>query len=214
MAYQLDVVTHIKAPADTVWEWMSDVRNLLSVNMFHEDVIADEPVTEAGARVPVPHSMFGVIRQRRICHIRDYEKYFIGFGETKAKDEPGTDPFPHYQSFEVVPRRDGTCLVINTLRGLYQFPGAQYFGERIFRRWSPAILEDDNANIAIAVGALDPKDKPRLKGGLVLWPLMSLGGRVLSKGARRKVVTAGKAKGDVKAPRSKHATSGTPAGKA
>jgi hypothetical protein len=190
VAYECEVITHVKASPDTVWDWMSDVRRLLTVNLFHEDVIADEPVTGPGPRIPVPHSMFGVIKQERVVHVRDYRRYFIGFGETKARHVPGVDPFPHYQSFEVVPLQDGTCLVVNHLRGLYQFPGAKTFGERIFRRWTPVILEHDNASIAIAVGALDEAEKPKLKGGLLLWPFMTLGGRFINQSQRRKIVSA------------------------
>jgi hypothetical protein len=173
---------------------MSDLRRLLMVNVFHEEVILDHMVTEPGPRIPVPHSFFGVYKQKRVVHIRDYRRYFVGFGETKSREEPGTDPFPHYQSFEVVPLQNGTCLVVNYLRGVYQFPGAKYFGERIFRRWMPVILGEDNANIAIGVGAMRPEDKPKLKLGLALWPFMAVGGRILSQSQRRKIVQAEKKK--------------------
>jgi hypothetical protein len=194
VASECEVITHIKKSPEEVWEWMSDLNNLLKVNMFHESVVLAEPVTGPGPRVSVPHSYFGVYRQARVVHIRDYHKYFIGFGETKAREEPGTDPFPHYQSFEVVPLQDGTCLVINFLRGVYQFPGAKRFGPRIFARWMPAILGDDNANIAIGVGAMDPQDKPKFKVGLMMWPFMAIGGRVISQRARRKIARAEKEK--------------------
>jgi hypothetical protein len=194
MAYACSVTTHIPLPADEVWAWMSDVRNVLSVNMFHEAVLWDEPVLEAGPRIPVPHSMFGTGKQRRVAHVRDYRKYFIGFGETKAKDEPGVDAFPHYQSFELVPLHDDTCVLVNRLRGVFQWPGADRFGEKIFYRWSPVILKDDNFNIQVAVGAAKLEDKPRLKAGLLLWPLMGVGGKVLKANARKRIVMAEKAK--------------------
>jgi hypothetical protein len=191
LPYETRVITHIDAPAERVWEWMSDARNVLEVNLFHVDVEWDEPITEAGPRVPVPHD-FGVMKQRRVAHIRDYRKYFIGFGETKAKEEPGVDPFPHYQSFELAPLSDDSCLVVNTLRGTYQFPGAKLFGKRVFHRWTPPILDDDNANIAIAVGALDPEEKPRLKGTLRLLPVAAHSARFVSTDRRRKMAKAAK----------------------
>jgi hypothetical protein len=194
MAYECSVCTHIKLPAEEVWEWMSDVRNVLSVNMFHDAVLCDEPVRAAGPRIAVPHSMFGTGKQLRVAHVRDYRKYFIGFGETKAKEEPGVDAFPHYQSFELGPLQDDTCVVVNRLRGVFQWPGADRFGERIFNRWTPVILADDNFNIAVAVGAAELDDKPRLKAGLLLWPLMGLGGKVLKANARKRIVMAEKAK--------------------
>jgi hypothetical protein len=196
------VITHIKKPADEVWDWMSDLRRLLLVNVFHDSVELDHLVTEPGPRIPVPHSFFGLYKQARVVHIRQYQKYFVGFGETKSREEPGIDPFPHYQSFEVVALQDGTCLVINTLRGVYQFPGAKRVGERIFHRWMPVILGDDNANIAVGVGAMDPADKPKLKVGLFLWPFMAVGGRIISQRGRRKIVQAEKEKEKSKAAKS------------
>ena len=32
----------VEAPADVVWEWMSDPRNLFRVNMLHAEVVTDE----------------------------------------------------------------------------------------------------------------------------------------------------------------------------
>jgi hypothetical protein len=194
VAYDIRVIDHIPKPADEVWDWMSDLRRLLMVNVFHEAVELDYLVTEPGPRIPVPHNFFGVYRQKRVVHIRDYRKYFVGFGETKSREEPGIDPFPHYQSFEVVPLQDGTCLVVNYLRGVYQFPGAKHVGERLFRRYMPVILGEDNANIAVGVGAMKPEDKPKLKMGLAMWPLMAVGGRITSQRQRRKIVQGEKQK--------------------
>jgi hypothetical protein len=191
MAYEIVVLTRINKPADDVWEWMADARNVLSLNMFHERVEWDEPILEAGPRVPVPHDFYG-LKQRRVAHIRDYHKYLVGFGETKSKDEPGIDAFPHYQSFELLPLSDGTCVVANRLRGVYQFPGAARFGEWIFNRWTPYILEEDNNRLAVAVGALAPDDKPKIKGVLRLWRLFVLGGKVMNAKQRRKVALAQK----------------------
>jgi hypothetical protein len=187
LAYEATVYTRIDAHIDTVWEWMSDVRNVLKVNLFHESVEWDEPITEAGPRVPVPHNFFG-LKQRRVAHINQYRKYYVAFGETKAKDEPGVDPFPHWQSFELAPLSDGTCVMVCRLRGSYQFPGAKYIGERIFHRWIPPILQDDAANIAIALGALDPSQKPRLKGSLrLLQPAFTRSARYIKKPSKQKV---------------------------
>lgn len=170
MAHEARVITRIEAPIDQVWDWMSDARRLLSVNIFHEEIDYPEPITEAGPRFAVPHDYFGMAQQDRVAHVRDYRKYFIGFGETKSKEEKGVDPFPHYQSFELAPLSDETCVLVNYMRGVYQFKGGKRFGERIFNRWIPPILLDDNANVAIAVGAMDPADKPKLKGTLRLLP--------------------------------------------
>jgi hypothetical protein len=186
-------ILKLNVPADTVWEWMSDVRNLMQVNMFHESVEATEPVTSAGAVVVVPHNFFGVYQQRRQWHIKDYRKYFVSAGEHKCPDEPGKDPFPHSQSFRIVPVDDSSCIIVNQLRGKYIFPGADLVGERLFRRYMPVILDDDNQVIGVAVGALDAAHiaKPP---GLLLWPLMALGARLVKKSTRRQVIGAARSR--------------------
>jgi hypothetical protein len=166
---------------------MSDARNLLMVNMFHESVLADEPITTAGVKVEVPHNFFGIYRQRREVHITGFRKYHIAFGEHKHPDVDGVDPFPHSQSFTVVPVDEKRCIILNRIRGTYVFPGAKYFGERLFRRYMPFILGDDNAVIAAAVGAIDATDIPKPKG-LVLWPFMALGAKFVKASTRRQIV--------------------------
>jgi hypothetical protein len=187
MAYTHEELTLIAKPADVVWEWMSDARNLLMVNMFHESVLADEPITTAGVKVEVPHNFFGIYRQRREVHITGFRKYHIAFGEHKHPDVDGVDPFPHSQSFTVVPVDEKRCIILNRIRGTYVFPGAKYFGERLFRRYMPFILGDDNAVIAAAVGAIDAADIPKPKG-LVLWPFMALGAKFVKASTRRQIV--------------------------
>jgi hypothetical protein len=191
MPYTHEQLLKIDKPADVVWEWMSDARRLLEVNMFHESVDWPEPITEAGARVPVPHNFFGMYRQKRGAYIREYRKYRIAFGEFKMPDEKGHDPFPHSQSFTIVPVDDESCIVINRIRGTYVFPGAKYVGERLFRRYMPTILHDDNCVIAIAVGAMEPHKLPKPKG-LFLWPFMAIGGKVVKRSTRRAIVKAAK----------------------
>jgi hypothetical protein len=184
----------INKPADEVWEWMSDARRLLKVNMFHESVDWPEPITSAGVRVPVPHNFFGVYRQKRGAYVNAYRKYHIAFGEHKDKEEKGPDPFPHSQSFTIVPVDAERCIIINRIRGTYVFPGAKYFGERLFRRYMPHILDDDNHVIAAAVGAIEPTEIPKPKG-LILWPFMALGAKIVKSSTRREIVAHAKKTG-------------------
>jgi hypothetical protein len=181
----------VHKPADEVWEWMSDARRLLKVNMFHESVEWPEPITSAGITVPVPHSFFGLYRQKRAASIHAYRKYHIGFGEYKMAEEHGPDPFPHSQSFTIVPVADTSCIILNRIRGTYVFPGAKYFGERLFRRYMPVILDDDNHVLAAAVGAIESHQIPRPKG-LLLWPLMAMGAKFVKKSTRREIVAKAK----------------------
>lgn len=182
----------VEAPADAVWEWMSKPRNLFSVNMLHAEVLTDEEELRPGEVYTIDHDFFGFYQQRRQARVREVRPNFVAFGEFKAPEEPGRDPFPHNQSFRLVPVDDGSCIVVNHIHGRYVFPGADLVGELLFRRYMPAILDDDNQMIAIGCGALEPG---RLKrpAGLILWPLIAIGGRFVKKSTRRDVLERMKA---------------------
>jgi ligand-binding SRPBCC domain-containing protein len=177
----------VGAPADVVWGWVSDPRNLFRVNMLHAEVDTDETELRPGATITIDHDFFGFYQQRRQAKIREVRPYFVAFGEYKVPEEPGRDPFPHTQSFQVVPVDDGSCIVVNRISGRYVFPGAGLLGERLFRRYMPALLDDDNQVVAVGCGAM-PAAEVRRPPGLILWPLMAVGGRFVKKSTRRKLL--------------------------
>jgi ligand-binding SRPBCC domain-containing protein len=177
----------VDAPADVVWDWISQPRNLFSVNVFHAAVHTDERELRAGAVVSIDHDFFGAYQQRRQARVREVGRYFVAFGEFKSPDAPGRDPFPHNQSFQVVPVDDTSCILVNRISGRYVFPGAGVLGERLFARYMPAILDDDNQVIAVGCGAMPPA-RLRLPRGLLLWPLMAYGGRFVKRSTRRQVL--------------------------
>jgi ligand-binding SRPBCC domain-containing protein len=182
----------VDAPADVVWEWISDPRNLFSVNMLHAEVVTDETELRPGAVVTIDHDFFGFYQQRRQAKIREVRPYFVGFGEYKAPEVAGRDPFPHHQSFQVVPVDEGSCILVNSISGRYVFPGAGLLGERLFRRYMPTLLDDDNQMVAVGCGALEPT-KVRRPAGLLLWPLMAFGARFVEKSTRRQLLDRMKA---------------------
>ncbi|HEX6418524.1 MAG TPA: SRPBCC family protein [Acidimicrobiales bacterium] len=177
----------VDAPADVVWTWMSDPRNLFRVNMLHAEVHTDETELRPGAVVTIDHDFFGFYQQRRQAKVRDVGPYFVTFGEFKSPDEPGRDPFPHQQAFQVVPVDDASCILVNSISGRYVFPGAGLLGERLFRRYMPALLDDDNQVIAVGCGVMEPA-KVRRPAGLLLWPLMAFGARFVKKSTRRQLL--------------------------
>jgi ligand-binding SRPBCC domain-containing protein len=177
----------VDAPADVVWTWMSDPRNLFRVNMLHAEVVTDETELRPGAVITIDHDFFGFYQQRRQARIRAVERHFVAFGEYKAPDVPGRDPFPHQQSFRVVPVDEGSCILVNSISGRYVFPGAGVLGEPLFRRYMPALLDDDNQVVAVGCGAMAPT-KVRRPPGLLLWPLMAFGARFVKKSTRRQVL--------------------------
>jgi ligand-binding SRPBCC domain-containing protein len=177
----------IDAPADVVWEWMSDPRNLFRVNMLHAAVDTEETELRPGAVITIDHDFFGFYQQRRQARIITVEPYAVSFGEHKAPEVPGRDPFPHTQSFRVVRVDEGSCILVNSIAGRYVFPGSGVLGDFLFRRYMPALLDDDNQVVAVGCGALAPS-RVRRPPGLLLWPLMAFGARFVKRSTRRSLL--------------------------
>jgi hypothetical protein len=152
MIYECERSIHIAASAETVWQWMADVRRLLHLNRFHAAVDYSIPVMQAGVRVPIQHNVCGIYRRTRIAHIRVYRPYVVAWGELQAK---GFDPFPHSQAFTIVALDAQHCLVRNRLRGKCTLPGARYWLLPFYRRLAPRLLDEENRRIAAAVTALE-----------------------------------------------------------
>jgi ligand-binding SRPBCC domain-containing protein len=184
----------VDAPADTVWAWMSDAQNLFAVNMLHGEVVSDGSALEPGKSYLIDHNFLGLYDQRREAKVREVREYFVAFGEYKLPSEPGKDPFPHIQSFRVVPVDDESCIIVNHISGRYMFPMAQVFGlgDFLFNRYMPFLLDDDNLVIAAGSGAIEPTQVKPPKA-LFLWPLMVWSSRFLKKSTRRDVLARGQA---------------------
>ena len=202
----------VDAPADTVWAWMSDAQNLFAVNMLHGEVVSDESELVAGKTYIIDHNFFGLYDQRREAKVREVRKYFVAFGEYKVPSEPGKDPFPHNQSFRVVPVDDTSCILVNHISGRYMFPAAGFLGlgDFLFRRYMPFLLDDDNQVIAVGSGALEAKQVKTPKA-LFLWPLMAWSSRFLKKSTRRDVLARGEAARAVAPPAPAAASATRPA---
>lgn len=183
----------VEAPADRVWEWISQPKNIFGVNIFHAVVDTEETELRPGATIDIDHDFFGFAKQARQAKIREVRKNFLAFGEYKKPEAPGRDPFPHNQSFEVIPVDESSCIVSNKLTGRYIFPGSGVMGEPLFNRYIPVILDDDNQMIAIGCGAMEPS-KLYIPKGLLLWPLMVGSARLVKKSTRREMLEQMKAR--------------------
>lgn len=157
MVYACERSRRMDASADVVWQWMSDVRRLLRLNVFHVAVDYPAPVRQAGIRVPIVHSIGGLYRQVRVAYIRAYRPYFVAWGELRPY---GRDRFPHSQSFTVVPVDAGHCLVQNHLRGTWDLPGAGFWFLPLYGRLAPRLLDLENRRIAAAVATGDAYRAP------------------------------------------------------
>lgn len=192
MAMEHTELLKIDRPADVVWEWMSDARNVLSINFFHERGDWPERIDKAGMRVDLPHNFWGLHRERRGATIRSYRKYHISYGDYKLKDEPGVDTFPHNQSFTVIPVDDDSCIVMNQIKGVYVWPVPRFVREWAFRKFMPVILHDDLLVIAAAVGVGDPS-KIKKPLGTLMWPFMvAFGSKFIKSSSRTKIVNDAK----------------------
>ena len=148
MIYECERRLQIEAPAEAVWDWMSDLRRLLGLNRFHVGVDGTRPVTEVGQCVPIRHNVFGLYRRVRVARIRAYRRYHVAWGELQ---EHGKDWFPHSQSFTILPVDSRRCTVVNRLRGKFLLPAARYWLLPFYRRLAPRILDEENRSIAAHV---------------------------------------------------------------
>jgi hypothetical protein len=150
----------IAKSADEVWDWLSDVRNAMTANQFHEAIDYPERVTGPGPVVPIHHNIFGR-RNVRFGRITQYRKYHIAWGERLA-DEYGQDSFPHSVAMKVVPLDDNACTVSTRVRGIWNFPVGKLIGPYVWRLLMPPVLDADLADVALAVGAITEKKEFQL----------------------------------------------------
>jgi hypothetical protein len=156
----------IDAPADVVWAWLSEPRNLFGVDMMHAAVHLDDAELRPGAVVAIDYDVLGLYRQRHHASVREVQPYFVAFGVDKVPNLSGRDPFPHSQSYRVVPLDGCACILVNCVAGHFAFRGSAVLGERLFRRVMPAVLDDHNQLVAVGCGAMAP-GKLRRPAGLV-----------------------------------------------
>lgn len=179
----------LNVPADQVWDWLKIPQNAFSVNIFHAEVQYDSNEVAAGSVVTVLHDFFGVHKERRHARVTAFKPYYVAWGEYLIPDptSKARDSFPHRQSFEVVALDDNRCELVNRINGKYTFPGSGKFGEPLFRKYMPHILDDDLRVIAAGCGAIAAADV-KMPKGLFLWPIMASAARFTKKSTRRKVL--------------------------
>ena len=162
----------IDRSADEVWDWLSDVRNVMTANQFHESVECKERIIGPGPVLPILHNVFGR-RNVRLARITQYKKYHVSWGERLAEGY-GPDTFPHSIHWRVEPVDEGHCTVYSAIRGRYNAPLSSLLGPYVWQLMIPPVIEADLEDVAIAVGALQQKSELRLAPELpVLMRLMS-----------------------------------------
>ena len=144
--------------ADEVWEWLSQIANVMTVNQFHVGIDcdpADVRDPHVGLDVPIVHDIAGHrhVRLAKITRLADYE---IAWGE-RLPDPAAFDRFPHSEGWKVEPLGPGRCKIRNHLRGRHFFPLSDVIGKELWEVRTPPILDNDLQDVAFAVGAVERK---------------------------------------------------------
>ncbi|HXP92342.1 MAG TPA: SRPBCC family protein [Candidatus Binatia bacterium] len=145
--------------ADQVWEWLANLRNVMTANQFHSSIDCDDVVArnpKVGFEVPILHNML----ERefyRIARITRFEDYEIAWGERIPDDAGYADMFPHSEGWRVESLGPRQCRVSNRLRGRFMSPLGQLIGKQAWDAAIPVILDNDLQDVALAVGAVEKK---------------------------------------------------------
>jgi hypothetical protein len=147
--------------ADQVWEWMSDLRNIMLADQFHTYIDCDSVDAKnprKGLSVPIMHDILG-FRSFRVGHISRFEDYAISWGESLPADSPAglEDPFPHSEGWSVQTIDAKRCILRTHLRGRYAYPIGKVIGDYVWQVTMPTILDNDLQEVAVGVGAIAHK---------------------------------------------------------
>jgi hypothetical protein len=148
----------VNKSADEVWEWILDVRNIMTANQFHvaaECSESDARNPRVGLEVPILHEILGR-KNHRMARIAKFEDYAISWGE-RLLNQDREDPFPHSEGWLVEALGPNRCRIQNHAR--FRFMGAvgQLIGPYVWDKFIPATLENDLQDVAYAIGAIDRK---------------------------------------------------------
>lgn len=145
--------------ADQVWEWLSDLRNVMTANQFHmaaevEPAAARNP--QVGMDVPIKHNIMGreFYRIARVMKAEDYELFW---GERLPDDATYEDNFPHSEGWKVESLGANQCRIRNHLKGRFRLPLGDIIGRQAWDAAMPVILDNDLQDVAFGVGAIDHK---------------------------------------------------------
>ena len=143
--------------ADQIWEWLTDLRHVMTANQFHMSIDCDEAEArhpKAGLEVPILHNVMGR-KAYRIARVTRYEDYTISWGERLPDNAGYEDAFPHSEGWHVEALGTDRCRIQNHLRGRFMFPAGQIIGKHVWDTVIPPILDNDLQDVAFAAGAID-----------------------------------------------------------
>jgi hypothetical protein len=150
----------LEKPADEVWEFLSDLRNAMTMNQYHVGIEGDPGDAKVGVEVPIWHEIVPFPRHQRIGRVtafNDSNDYVLGWGERHILPFP--DPFPHGESWRVAPVDASHCRVASQVRGAWTTPVGRVIGPYIWQAMFTTTLKKDLQDLALAVGAIDEKEE-------------------------------------------------------
>jgi hypothetical protein len=162
----------VDAPADQVWEWLSNLRHAMTANQFHMSIDCDDAVAKsprAGLEVPILHNIMNH-KAYRIARVTKFEDYAISWGERIPDDATYEDSFPHSEGWKIESLGTNRCRLQNHLRGRWMLPVGQLIGKHSWDVIIPPILDNDLQDVAFAAGAIDRKrlvEMPKVSGALL-----------------------------------------------
>lgn len=149
----------VEKSADEAWEWLSNLRNVMTTNQFHLSIDLDDAVArKPAARMDVP-ILHEIMERRfyRIARITRCEDYEIAWGERIPDDAGYEDNFPHSEGWKVEALERNVCRITNHLRGRFRLPLGQMIGQYAWDAAMPVILDNDLQDAAFAMGAIKEK---------------------------------------------------------
>ena len=149
----------VDAPADQVWEWLSNLRHAMTANQFHMSIDCDDAVAKsprAGLEVPILHNIMNH-KAYRIARVTKFEDYSISWGERLPDGAGYEDAFPHSEGWHVEALGPNRCRIQNHLRGRFMFPAGQIIGKHVWDTVIPPILDNDLQDVAFAAGAIEQR---------------------------------------------------------
>lgn len=150
----------LNVSADQAWEWLSNIRNAMTVNQFHVGLDcdpADVRDPKVGVDVPIIHEIYGK-RHVRLAKITQYADYEVAWGE-RLPDPNVKDTFPHSEGWKVEALGPNSCLLRNRIRGRPMYPLVDVIGKALWDGRMPLILDNDLQDVAFALGAIDHKEE-------------------------------------------------------
>lgn len=138
----------LEVPIETAWEWLSNLEQLVKVNLLHQEAVFEGNQREGvGTVLRIGHGMgkrWTMPRLARITHWQALE----GIGWVEIDPARPKTAFPHSQQFRLSKLNANTTLLTDELRGSLNLPVAGKLADSLMARlWIPWVLAKECAYV-------------------------------------------------------------------